>query len=203
MGSLLTFAAYSMKTMLPLRTVAVCANVCFLTYGYFSGVWQVAILHAALLPFNGWRLSEILLLRSRLAARQRVGLSDFSVLRAYGKPLRVEPGQLIFSKGDSPDLMYYIESGRIEIEELGITLGKGEIFGEISFFTEAQERTASARAIETCQLRCLDDKVFLKLYYQDPLFGVAIMRTITRRLIDGMSQAPQVYTPQAMAETHP
>ena len=192
-GSLLTFTAYSMKTMLPLRIVAVCANLCFLTYGYSAEVWQMAVLHAALLPFNGWRLSEILILRARMVQQHRSGLPDFSLLKAYGTRISFDRDETIFVRGGAPDKMYYIEHGEVLIEELGITLGPGDIFGEIAFFTEARERTATARAAVDCCLRAVDDRIFLKLYYQDPMFGIAIMKTITRRLIDGMARRPEVY----------
>jgi CRP/FNR family transcriptional regulator, cyclic AMP receptor protein len=36
-ASLLVFSTFYMKTMIPLRCLAVISNVAFLTYGYFGG----------------------------------------------------------------------------------------------------------------------------------------------------------------------
>jgi CRP/FNR family transcriptional regulator, cyclic AMP receptor protein len=55
-ASVLVFAAFCMKDMIPLRLVAVCSNVAFLTYGLGLGLIPVWMLHAILLPINCWRL---------------------------------------------------------------------------------------------------------------------------------------------------
>jgi hypothetical protein len=56
LASAFVFAAFCMKDMIPLRLVAVCSNVAFLTYGLALGLIPVWLLHAILLPINCWRL---------------------------------------------------------------------------------------------------------------------------------------------------
>lgn len=197
LGSVLTFTAYSMKTMLPLRVVAICANLSFAYYGFAAEVWQMLALHVCLLPFNVYRLAQILVLRYRITRERQSGQTDFAVLTAYGKRVDVAAGETIFAKGDVPDQMYYIEEGEVLIDEVGVTLGPGKIFGEIAFFTDSQARMASAIAQTDCRLRALDDKGFIKLYFQDPVFGVAVMKTITRRLARNLKAHREADKPEA------
>jgi CRP/FNR family transcriptional regulator, cyclic AMP receptor protein len=47
--------AFCMKTIIPLRVVALTSNIAFLTYGMGLGLAPGWLLHAILLPINGWR----------------------------------------------------------------------------------------------------------------------------------------------------
>lgn len=49
-------ATFLMRTMAPLRFVAILSNVLFLFYGYIEHIYPVFFLHMALLPINCWRL---------------------------------------------------------------------------------------------------------------------------------------------------
>ncbi len=51
-ASALVFATFYMRTMLPLRIVAVASNLAFITYASIDGLTPILILHAALLPLN-------------------------------------------------------------------------------------------------------------------------------------------------------
>jgi hypothetical protein len=52
----LVFAAFCMRAMVPLRILGICSNVAFLAYGMAQSLGPVCVLHAVLLPINGWRL---------------------------------------------------------------------------------------------------------------------------------------------------
>jgi CRP-like cAMP-binding protein len=103
-------------------------------------------------------------------------------------------GDLVVRRGDSPDHLYDIESGEVVLDEIGTRLGAGETFGEIAFFTDAKAHTATARCSTDCRIHAIDEKTYLRLYFQDPSFGKAIMKTITRRLIDGMARHREPHT---------
>jgi hypothetical protein len=55
-ASSLVFLTFYMRRMVPLRTVALCSNVAFLTYAIALHLAPVAILHGALIPVNIVRL---------------------------------------------------------------------------------------------------------------------------------------------------
>jgi CRP/FNR family cyclic AMP-dependent transcriptional regulator len=58
LASLLVFCTFYMKTMLPLRGVAIASNIVFVAYGLAGGVYPVFALHVLLLPLNCLRLSN-------------------------------------------------------------------------------------------------------------------------------------------------
>jgi hypothetical protein len=55
-ASCAVLATFLMRTMTPLRLVAIFSNVLFLAYGYIQHIYPVFFLHMALLPINSWRL---------------------------------------------------------------------------------------------------------------------------------------------------
>jgi hypothetical protein len=50
-------ASFLMRSMVPLRLVAILSNILFLSYGYLAHIHPVLLLHAALLPINIARLA--------------------------------------------------------------------------------------------------------------------------------------------------
>lgn len=54
-------ATFSMDTMVPLRAIAICSNVLFVSYGALTHIYPVLVLHAILLPINCRRLMQTLL----------------------------------------------------------------------------------------------------------------------------------------------
>jgi hypothetical protein len=55
-ASTAVLTTFLMRTMLPLRLVAILSNLLFLSYGYLARVPPVLFLHLALLPINVTRL---------------------------------------------------------------------------------------------------------------------------------------------------
>ena len=55
-ASLAVLATFLMRTMRPLRVVAIVSNILFLTYGLIEHLEPIFILHVTLLPINVWRL---------------------------------------------------------------------------------------------------------------------------------------------------
>ena len=55
----LVFVTFCMKTMMPLRLVAIGSNVAFIAYGAVNGLVPILILHSLLLPLNTLRTVQI------------------------------------------------------------------------------------------------------------------------------------------------
>ena len=55
-ASCAVLATFLMRTMAPLRFVAILSNLLFLAYGYIEHIYPVFFLHMVLLPINCWRL---------------------------------------------------------------------------------------------------------------------------------------------------
>jgi hypothetical protein len=183
-ASLVTIASYSVSTMLPLRFLAITSSLCFATYALILQLWPLLAMELILLPINLYRFWQVLSLRRKLRMESGVKRSDFSVVRTYGKLMRIEAGSTVFDHGDLVDQLYFLAKGRIRIDDLGIDLASGDVFGEIAFFTDSSTRTATARCIEDSEVYGIDEKQFMRLQFEDPGFGLSIMRTITRRLME-------------------
>ncbi len=64
LASGLVLGSFCMKTIVPLRVMAVCSNIAFILYGHLAAIEPVLLLHLVLLPMNLWRLGEIVVVRS-------------------------------------------------------------------------------------------------------------------------------------------
>lgn len=177
----MTFAAYSMRIMLPLRVAAISANLLFIVYGALTGLMPVLVLHVVLFPLNIWRLLQIVAASRKLRDADPAGGFP-AELAAYLKPLTVAPGTVLFRRGDAADSIYYLKSGRILLEEIGTEMTAGEIFGEVAFFSPNRTRLLTARCIGACELATMSETEFTRLYYQNPAFGFFILRLLASRL---------------------
>ena len=55
-ASLAVLATFLMRSMVPLRLIAILSNLLFVSYGYLAHIHPVLVLHAVLLPINIARL---------------------------------------------------------------------------------------------------------------------------------------------------
>lgn len=192
LAALFTMGAYAMRTMVPLRVAALCANVFFIAWSFHEDLVQTLVLHLVLLPFNIYRLWEIRAAVQKLR-RTRAGDDPMAALKPLLRSERVAAGTRLFSKGDRPDHLYVLQSGTVLLEELNLRLEPGEIFGEIAFLTDAKARTVGALCQTDCEIARIDEAAFMRLFSQDPSFGFHIMKLATRRLLDGMERHPEAY----------
>lgn len=188
LASLLTVATYAMNTMMPLRILAIASSVCFIFYATVLQLWPLLAMELLLLPINLYRFWQILSLRGKVSQTTGGAPADFSLIKTYGKARRIKAGTLIFERGDPVDQLYYLTEGKVVIEDFDVELSPGNIFGEIAFFTDSATRTATARCLEDAVVYELDEKRFMRLQFEDPSFGLTIMKTITRRLIENVDQ---------------
>jgi hypothetical protein len=188
-ASLLVFSTFYMKTMIPLRSVAIASNVAFLTYGYFAHLYPVFLLHVVLLPLNVLRLRQMYGLKERL--RQSLERREMSLewMLPFVKRESFKAKEPLFHKGDAANKLYYLEQGTVSLPEVNRTVQTGEIIGEMGVFSPFKERTASAICTTDATFLVLDERTALELYYQNPDFGLFMVRTIIRRFLDQQVQA--------------
>ncbi len=176
------------KTMIPLRWLAVGANVGFIAYGALAPAPMVLALHAVLLPVNLVRVVQML----RLTQRVRTAAGEFDAaslwLRPYMKKRRHKAGELIFRAGDVADRLYLLVEGEVEIVERGRRLTPGSMFGEIAFFAPDRRRTSTARCATPCVLLSIGEPALRELYFQNPEFGFELVREIAGRLTSDIRQ---------------
>jgi CRP/FNR family cyclic AMP-dependent transcriptional regulator len=193
----LTISSSFVKTMVPLRWLAVCANVGFLAYGVLHPSFVMALMHGVLLPINCFRLAEM----KRLTARVHAATSskDMSVvwLKPYMKSTRHKAGTILFHKGDQAEHLYILAEGHVEFIEIGVTIGPGQMFGEIAFFAPDKRRTLSARCSEECLVLSINQSTVRQLYFQHPAFGFEIVGLIANRLSADVARLQDQLTDRA------
>jgi CRP/FNR family transcriptional regulator, cyclic AMP receptor protein len=182
-ASALTVISTFLKTMIPLRWLAVGSNVGFFFYGLLYPSLPMMLLHAVLLPINIYRAIEMIRLTRRFTrAAQRGDLSGVW-LKPYMKRREMKAGTVLFHKGDLADHLYFLAEGRIELVEIGTFIPPGQIFGEIAFFAPDRRRTLTARCAEPCAVLTIDESNLNQLYFQNPSFGFELVSLIAGRLI--------------------
>lgn len=107
------------------------------------------------------------------------------------KRVDIKRGEAVFRQGDESDSMYFVESGRLEVElelEGGKLLrlkkiGPGAVFGEMGIFTTAP-RSATVRASEPCVVYRMSKAKLEVVEKRAP----ALVTAINRYLINMMSE---------------
>jgi CRP/FNR family cyclic AMP-dependent transcriptional regulator len=182
-ASALMVAAFWMRAPFRLRQMAIASNIAFFAYALAGRVWPLAALQAVLLPLNVWRLWEL----HALTQRVKTALSgDLSMewLQPFMTRRQFAAGEFIFRKGDSQTDVYCVLSGTVRLPEVEVTVGPGELLGEMAIFSPTLERTLSAVCVTDVEILHMPTEALLKLYYRNPEFGIYLVRLITRRLLE-------------------
>ena len=182
LASALVFATFYMKTMIPLRAVAIASNVAFISYGYVGGMAPILILHVALLPLNLWRLHQTrqLVKKVRLATQ---GDLSFDWLIPHMSYRSFAAGDTIFRKGDSARELFLITAGTVRLTELRVHVGKGSMVGEIGVFSPHKSRIATAVAVTRVDVMAIAEDRVIALYNDNREFGFYLVSLITKRLV--------------------
>jgi CRP/FNR family transcriptional regulator, cyclic AMP receptor protein len=194
LASILVFCSFFMKTMIPLRIVAITSNVAFiayallgLKYGVFGRLYPIFILHSCLLPLNVLRLRE--LRRLITAVREASDADALEALVPYMKTEERHKGDVLFRAGDPPDKLYVIQSGRVVFPELDKRVSAGEVFGEVGLFAPQQVRTVTAICEDDCRLATITGEKVLELYFENPRFGLFLIRLVSGYMRRSRAQA--------------
>jgi len=122
--------------------------------------------------------------------------STLAALTACMREMTVQPGQRIFSVGDSGDELYLVRRGSVRILlplEGGkhhhlATLGSGDFFGEIAFLDHGF-RSADVEAKETTDLYVLHRAQFNAQSLADPTLGVRVFARIALTVAERLREA--------------
>ncbi|MES3013522.1 MAG: cyclic nucleotide-binding domain-containing protein [Pseudomonadota bacterium] len=176
-GSFMVVSTF-VKTMIPLRWLAIGSNVGFIAYGALHPSYPMLFLHLALLPINFFRLAEMKRLTRRVKAVRADGETSSVWLRPYMRARKMRAGKVLFHKGDRGDRLYLLADGRIELPEIGSSIAPGQVFGEIAFFSPDRRRALTARCAEDCTVLSIDEDTVQQLYYQNPAFGFKMIELV-------------------------
>jgi CRP/FNR family cyclic AMP-dependent transcriptional regulator len=187
---MLTVASDLMRRMVPLRALAIAANVVFAIRSTISHDYVDIALQASLFCINSYRLWD---LRRLLQSIERAKAdAPFDRLLPYMKKHTFAAGHLLFSKGDEAKDMFYIREGTVSVEEVNAKLGAGALIGEIGIFADHRKRTASIRCETSVTCYTMTDESIHLLCFQEPEVGFYLLRIIVQRLLRDLERMPTV-----------
>jgi CRP-like cAMP-binding protein len=170
------------KTMIPLRWLAIGSNIGFVAYGVIHPSYPMMLLHGALLPINLYRLAEMIRLTKRVREVSEQGQMSAVWLKPYMRAAKLRAGTVLFRQGDQGNRFYLLAEGRIELVEIGTSISPGDMFGEIAFFAPDGRRRLTARCAEDCTVLSIDESTVRQLFYQNPAFGFKMVELVAGRL---------------------
>jgi len=175
-------ASFAVKRMVPLRTLAIVGNVCFVAYGLVESLLPSLALNLVLLPLNAARLWEIEKLSKEIArATQDSPVSQW--LLPHMRHRSFKAGEVLFRRGEAADRLFYVASGDVRMAEIGQRVGPGELIGEIGLFSPEKKRTQTIVCETDSELYDMTDEMIFQLYYQNPKLGFFLMRLVAERLL--------------------
>jgi len=186
-AAILVFLTFSMKTMVPLRVVAIASNIFFIAYGYMQPAYPLLILHAALLPLNLLRLRQMLSLIREIESAAKGDL-NLDWLKPFTTRQAVGAGEFLFRKGEQANALYFVISGALKLPEIGLAVGPGDVVGELGLLSPDQIRTQTVQAVEPTDLLKITYDQIMQLYYQNPKFGFFFLQLSSRRLFENLQR---------------
>jgi len=186
-GAALAITGSAMKTIIPLRCIGMATNVVSLIYSSIMHLYPSMTVNLILLPLNAVRLYQMLRLIRKV---KQASKSDLSMdwLKPFMTRRKVKAGEVLFSKGDAADCMFYTLSGRYRLKELGIELPQGQVVGEMGFMSPDNKRTQSLECTESGEVLSISYDEVRQLYFQNPEFGFYFLRLTSERLFNNMEK---------------
>lgn len=187
-GAGLMVASYLMQSMLPLRLVALSANVCLVIYALLGGAWPTMILYLAMIPIN---IKKVLQIKKLIASMEHAKADSpvASWLLPHMKHRFAKAGETLWNKGDVATEMVYVEKGQLRLKEHDVVLGEGSLLGEIGLFSPDNRRTGTITCDTDCTLHTLSADGMAQLYYVNPKLGFHLMRLVVARLMNDVAAA--------------
>ena len=201
-GAGLMVTSYLMKSMLPLRVVALVACLFLVLYGYFAAAMPTLLLYGALIPINIKKTLQIhKLVKAIESAKSDTPISEWLLPNMTRRTAKA--GTLLWQKGDVAKEMLYLESGSLRLVEYDEKLAPGSLVGEIGLFAPDNIRTLSLECVTDCTLFSLSAEGMARLYYQNPQLGFHVMRLIVARLMHDTDKARHEATASSFGPLDP
>lgn len=178
------------KTAIPLRVLAMVANLFSIAYAASHGIIPSLIQNCILLPLNLYRLVDVVMLLRKVRTAAKGNLS-VAWLKPYMKKVVFEAGTTVFRKGEIADKVYCVISGTVTIPEIGHRLSPGDFIGEIAMFSPDRLRTMSVVCETEAEMLWITEDELAHLCYQKPEISFYLLRLITSRMAENVNRTAQ------------
>ena len=158
------------------------ANCAMVIYAASMELYPILAMQSLMLPVNIYRLVQMRALLVRVSEVSGGTFRPDALLPFMNKEHHSD-GDVLFEKNDDSHKLYVIRKGRIRLQEIGIELGPGEMFGEIGILSDENKRTATAVCVGDSILLSITREDVTQLFFQNPEFGFFLMRLVTDRLL--------------------
>ncbi|MBN1585969.1 MAG: cyclic nucleotide-binding domain-containing protein [Candidatus Omnitrophica bacterium] len=121
---------------------------------------------------------------------------DLALLASVAIEQSLNSGEAVFQQGDTPDGLYVVLSGNVQIEHESLfstervstlLLSDGDFFGEMALF-DSGVRSATARAVEGAVLLKIDRGVFQNLVSEHPATAGKLILPLMQAIVPRMRQ---------------
>lgn len=185
----LVAAGALVRTMLPLRWLAVGSNLGLLVYGTLHPSPITLAIAATLLPINIYRAIEVTRLSRRVHRAAAAAELATLWIRPHMVSRRLKAGQVLFAKGDTAEHLFLLADGRMELADIDEPLSLGHIFGEIALFSPDGLRTHTVRCVTACTVLEIHDHTVRQLFYQHPAFGFHLIELLAANYSSNLGRA--------------
>ncbi|HET7900903.1 MAG TPA: cyclic nucleotide-binding domain-containing protein [Candidatus Nanopelagicales bacterium] len=106
------------------------------------------------------------------------------VFRSADEVRQLEAGTVVFSEGDEGHEMFGVVSGSVVLSKNGVdiaTIGPDGTFGELALIDHAP-RSLTATAVGATTIAVVNERTFLYLVHETPVFALQVMRSLADRL---------------------
>ena len=107
-----------------------------------------------------------------------------SLFKGTKQAKKFKAGKTVFKEGTVGDMMYVVLDGELEVSAGGklVEVAKpGDVIGEMALI-DTKPRSATVVAKTDCRLVPINEKRFLVLVHETPIFALLVMKTLAERL---------------------
>ncbi|MBM6594286.1 Crp/Fnr family transcriptional regulator [Microvirga pudoricolor] len=187
LGAALAILGASMRTIIPLRCVGIAGNFAGLIAAVTMLRWPSLVVNTILLPLNLWRLVQMIKLIKKVKTAAKGDLS-MDWLKPFMSRRPVKTGEILFSKGDAANCMYFTLSGQYRLRQLGIEILPGRVVGEMGFLSPDNRRTQTLECVQDGEILSITYDELRQLYFQNPEFGFYFLRLVSERMFYNMER---------------
>jgi hypothetical protein len=198
-GAVFFVATLLTQTMVPLRVANMIGCAFFAGFGALSGTVTTFLLYLLMVPINGYRLRQMLVLVKKARGATQ-GDTSMEWLKPFMTERKYRKGNVLFKKDDAADEMLLTVTGRFLVKEIGVELPPGRLMGELGFLTPDNRRTATIECIEDGHVLTITYEKLLEIYFQNPQFGYYFLVLTSQRLLENISRLEGIVAQNKIAQ---